>query len=228
MRGLACDLVNRTALEEEGVARPVEPDADDARRLPLLGPPVPGLEMRICDPETGEVLPQRQVGELEVRGEAVAPGYYKRPDLTESLFHEGWLRTGDLGYFVPSPRGEDPELIICGRIKDLIIVSGRNIFPEDIERAVGTVEGVRPGNVIAFGLEGSRGKETLGVVAECRPEASPQELRQEIRKMVVEVCGVPPRDIALVPPGTVPKTSSGKLQRSSCRKQYMEGNIPVM
>jgi len=225
MRGMACDTVDRTALEEEGLARPVDHSCPDARRLPLLGPPVPGLEMRICDQVTGNLLPMRQVGELEIRGEAVTSGYYKRPELNDSLFHDGWLRSGDLGYFVEPPGGGHPELVICGRIKDVIIVSGRNIFPEDIERAVGTVEGVRTGNVIAFGLEGSRGKETLAVVAECRPEA-PSGLQNKIKEIVVEVCGVPPKDIVLVPPGTVPKTSSGKLQRGQCRNQYLEDELP--
>ena len=224
MRGMACDTVNRTVLEEESVARPADPHDDNTRRLPLLGPPVPGLEMRVCHQETGEALPMRCVGELEIRGEAVTPGYYKREELDHELFHDGWLRTGDLGYFVEPPGGGEPELIICGRIKDVIIVSGRNIFPEDIERAVGTVEGVRTGNVIAFGLEGARGKETLAVAAECRPEA-PSDLRDKIRSIVVEVCGVPPRDIVLLPPGTIPKTSSGKLQRSSCRNKYLEGEL---
>lgn len=227
MRGMACDIVNRSALESEGVARPVEPSENDTRRLPLLGPPVPGLEMRICDSQTGEVKSLREVGELEIRGEAVTPGYYRRPELDESLFRDGWLRTGDLAYFVEPPEGGTPELVICGRIKDVIIVSGRNIFPEDIERAVSSIEGVRAGNVIAFGLGGGRGKETLGVVAECKQEASP-DLQKKIKNTVVEVCGVPPRDIALLPPGTVPKTSSGKLQRGLCRNRYLNGELPSL
>ncbi len=108
--------------------------------------------MRIVDPETCEQLPERHVGELLIRGTSVTPGYYKRPDATAALFHDGWLRTGDLGYMV------DGELVLCGRIKDVIIVGGRNVFPEDIERAVGTIDGVRAGNVIAFGDGGLQGQ----------------------------------------------------------------------
>ena len=131
-----CDTVDRVVLERDRVAKPVEVDDPDdlelaARRLPLLGTPVPGLEMRIVDPESLEERPERHVGELLIRGTSVTPGYYKRPDATAALFDDGWLRTGDLGYML------DGELVLCGRIKDVIIVGGRNVFPEDIERAVG-------------------------------------------------------------------------------------------
>lgn len=219
MRGMLCDNVDRAALEEEGLARPADPALPTTRRLPLLGYPVPGLEMRICDPATGEVLGERIVGELEIRGTSVTPGYYGRPELAGSLFHDGWLRSGDLAYFTAPPGGGRPELVLCGRIKDIIIVGGRNIYPEDIERAAGLVEGVRTGNVIAFSGEGSKGKEYIVVVAEVR-SGSLAEIRRAVRQKVIDVCGVPPRDIILVQPGTIPKTSSGKLQRSLCRKQY--------
>ena len=154
-------------------------------------------------------------------------GYYKRPDLNDDLFHDGWLRTGDLAYFVEGPNNGEPELILCGRIKDVIIISGRNIFPEDIERSVGTVEGVRAGNVIAFGVEGDKRKETIVVVAEARTD-NHEETRKAVRQQVVGVVGFPPRDIVLVQPGTLPKTSSGKLQRSLCKKQYLENELQVI
>ena len=96
----------------------------------------------------------------------MTPGYYKRPDATAELFHDGWLCTGDLAYLL------DGELVLCGRIKDVIIVGGRNVFPEDIERAVGGLDGVRAGNVIAFGMEGYKGKESVVVVAEVRSTAA--------------------------------------------------------
>jgi fatty-acyl-CoA synthase len=227
MRGMASDFVDRAALESEGVAIPADPGLPTTRRLPLLGRPVPGLEMRICDPATGEVRGKREVGELEIRGRSVTPGYYKRPDLTANLFHDGWLRTGDLAYFVDSPDGGPPELLLCGRIKDLIIVAGRNIYPEDIERAAGTVGGVRAGNVIAFAAESSKGKEVIVVVAEARTD-EPEAVRREIRQKVIDVCAVPPRDIMLVQPGTIPKTSSGKLQRSLCRQQYLRQELKLI
>jgi len=224
MRGMATDAVDREALETERAARPADPESKGARRFPLLGTPIPGLEMRIRDVETGQFRGLREVGELEIRGTSVMEGYYKRPDLNESLFNEGWLRTGDLAYFVEGPGGGPPELVICGRIKDVIIVAGRNIFPEDIERTVGSVEGVRAGNVIAFGVESSKRKETIVVVAEVRAE-DPGEVRRAIREQVIGLVGYPPRDVIMVQPGTLPKTSSGKLQRTLCRKQYQENEL---
>ena len=153
-------------LETERYAAPIDDPSDsdnNVRRLALLGKPVPGLEIRIVDPETGSPRAEREVGELEIRGTSVTPGYYGRPDLADELFHDGYLRTGDLAYMV------DGELVVCGRIKDVIIVGGRNVFPEDVERAVATIDGVRAGNVIAFGVPG-RGKEGVVVVAETRSD----------------------------------------------------------
>ncbi|MDQ7793224.1 MAG: AMP-binding protein [bacterium] len=224
MRGMACDTVDRVALESEGVAHPADPGLPTTRRLPLLGRPVPGLEMRVCDPQTGEELAERQVGELELRGTSVTTGYYKRPDLRAGMFHDGWLRTGDLAYLVPAPDGGSPELVLCGRLKDVIIIGGRNIFPEDLERAVGAMEGVRAGNVIAFGVGGDKGKESIVVVAEARTD-DPSGLGRSIRRRVLQVCGVTPREVVLVAPGTVPKTSSGKLQRSLCRERFLRGAL---
>ena len=137
------------------------------------GRPCRVSEFRIVDPETRADLPERDVGELLIRGTSVTPGYYKRPDATAALFHEGWLCTGDLAYLI------DGELVLCGRIKDVIIVGGRNVFPEDIERAVGGLEGVRAGNVIAFGVEGYKGKESVVVVAEARTD-DPDSVRHAI------------------------------------------------
>ncbi len=227
MRGLLCDTVNREALETEKEARPVESDLEPVRRLPLLGHPLPGLKMRICDPQTGAELAERKVGELQISGTSLTTGYYKRPDLTTALLKDGWLRTGDLGYFVTPPGGSRPELVICGRIKDVIIIAGRNIYPEDIERAAGTVEGVRPGNVIAFGIDGSKGKETVVVVVEVKGDDYDQ-IRKSIRYRTLSVCGVPPKDVALVKPGTMPKTSSGKLQRSLCKQQYLDKTLQTV
>ncbi len=161
------------------------------------------------------------MGELLIRGTSVTPGYYKRPEATAALFHDGWLCTGDLAYLV------DGELVLCGRIKDVIIVGGRNVFPEDIERAVGGLDGVRAGNVIAFGVEGYKGKETVVVVAEARTE-EPEAVRHAIHTATLDVSGLPPRDVILVQPGTLPKTSSGKLQRAKCREEYLQEILSVL
>jgi fatty-acyl-CoA synthase len=137
------------------------------------------------------------------------------------MFHDGWLCTGDLAYTL------DGELVICGRIKDVIIVGGRNVFPEDIERAVGAIEGVRAGNVIAFGIDGYKGKETVIVVAEVK-DVDLDRVRADIHHSALEVSGLPPRDVMLVKPGTLPKTSSGKLQRAKCRELYLDGGLELV
>jgi fatty-acyl-CoA synthase len=229
-RGLRTDTVDRFVLETERVAKPIEVlDTDEfavtARKLPLLGTAVPGLEMKVVDPETFESLPERHVGELLLRGTSVTPGYYKRPDATAALFHDDWLCTGDLAYLLGG------ELVMCGRIKDVIIVGGRNVFPEDIERAVGPLDGVRAGNVIAFGMEGYKGKESVVVVAEVRlTETSGvlADVRERIHHRALEVSGLPPRDVMLVQPGTLPKTSSGKLQRSKCKAEYLDEELALL
>ena len=222
---MVVDTVDRLVLERDRVAKPtVLGPADEeiaVRHLPLLGRPVPGLEMRIVHPDTFEDLPERHVGELLLRGTSVTPGYYKRPDATAALFRDGWLCTGDLGYVV------DGELVLCGRIKDVIIVGGRNVFPEDIERAVGALDGVRAGNVIAFGVEGYKGKESVVVVAEVRTDDA-DAVRHAIHHRTLDVCGLPPRDVMLVHAGTLPKTSSGKLQRAKCREQYLDEELALV
>jgi fatty-acyl-CoA synthase len=227
--GLATDSVDRVVLERDRIAKQLlVGDAEeelDVRRLPLLGTAVPGLEMKVVDPETYAELPERHVGELLLRGTSVTPGYYKRPDATAALFRDGWLCTGDLAYVI------DGQLVLCGRIKDVIIVGGRNVFPEDIERACGTLDGVRAGNVIAFGVDGYKGKETVVVVAEVRPsdaDGALDEVRHSIHHRTLEVCGLPPRDVMLVKPGTLPKTSSGKLQRAKCRELYLEETLELV
>jgi fatty-acyl-CoA synthase len=212
MTGLRLDTVDQAVLEVERRAVPAA--GVGSRSLAILGRAVPGLELRVCDPFTGTVLEDRQAGELEIRGTSVTPGYYKRPEATAAAFHDGWFRTGDLAYLV------DGELVLCGRIKDMIIVAGRNVFPEDVERAVADVDGVRAGNVVAFGIEGRRGFETVVVVAETKAEDT-SPVRDAVARRVKESVGLPAADVVLVLPGTLPKTSSGKLQRSLARTRYL-------
>jgi fatty-acyl-CoA synthase len=214
MAGLRTDPVDLRVLESERYAAPADPGAEGARSFAILGRPVPGLEIRVVDPVTGDELQEREVGELEIRGTSVTPGYYKRPDANVELFHDGWLRTGDLAYLV------DGEMVMCGRIKDMIIVGGRNVYPEDVERALAGVEGVRAGNIIAFGVEGTSGKEGLVVVAESKSDDH-AEVRRSVAQRVRDAIGLPAKEIVLVQPGSLPKTSSGKLQRSLCKVRYL-------
>ena len=213
LAGLRTDAVDQRVLETERYAAPVEAGGKGTRRLARLGKPVSGLEIRVVDPETGSLRHDREVGELEIRGTSVTPGYYGRPDLNAELFHDGWLRTGDLAYLLGG------ELVMCGRIKDVIIVGGRNVFPEDVERVVATIDGVRAGNVIAFGVD-TNGKEGVIVVAETK-SADIDLTRRSVSARVRGAIGMAPKDVVLVAPGTLPKTSSGKLQRSLCRDRYL-------
>ena len=231
--GMTVDAVDRHALEHdrraipasivegsalEGSAVESSGGADTVRRLAMLGRPLPGFELRIVEPRTGDVRGEREVGELELRSPSVTPGYYRNPEATAATFDDGWLRTGDLAYLV------DGQLVVCGRLKDVIIVGGRNVFPEDVERAAAAVVGVRAGNVIAFGSDRKRGRESIVVVAETKGE----DLHQVHDSVVTHVCdavGVPPVEVVLVRPGTLPKTSSGKLQRSLCRDRYHDDQL---
>jgi fatty-acyl-CoA synthase len=111
------------------------------------------------------------------------------------------------------------ELVMCGRLKDVIIVGGRNVFPEDVERAASTIDGVRAGNVIAFGID-RKGKEGVIVVAETKGDDH-AGTRRSVTAQVRAAIGLSPKDVVLVAPGTLPKTSSGKLQRSLCRERYL-------
>jgi fatty-acyl-CoA synthase len=213
--GLTTDVVDARVLETEGYAAEVTVDRPGARRLARLGRAIPGLSVRVCEPGTERVMRDREVGEIEIRGASVTPGYYQRPEATAAAFHDGWLRTGDLGYLV------DGELVVCGRIKDVIILGGRNVHPQDVERAIAEVPGVRAGNIIAFGTSGRRGREALVVVAEARDAEEHDDVRHAIAARVRDTVGIPAEDIVLVQSGTLPKTSSGKLQRTLCRERYL-------
>ena len=214
--GLRVDVVDRGALETERHARSARATAA-ARSLVLLGRPIAGLQIRICDPGSGEPLGERDVGELQISGSSLSAGYYKHPAATTAAFDAGWLRTGDLGYLV------DGELVVCGRLKDVITVAGRNLFPEDVERAVAAVEGVRAGNVIAFSVERQAGNAPIVVVAETK-ESDRAALRGAVASQVLRSLGVA-AEVVLVAPGSLPKTSSGKLQRSLCRSRYLGAEL---
>jgi fatty-acyl-CoA synthase len=121
----------------------------------------------------------------------------------------------------------DGEMVMCGRLKDMIIVGGRNVFPEDIERALADIDGVRAGNVIAFGIDNDRGKESLVVVAESKSDDT-TEVRRSVAERVRQAIGLPAKDVVLVAPGTLPKTSSGKLQRSLCKSRYLGAELVAL
>ncbi|MCO1577140.1 fatty acyl-AMP ligase [Crossiella sp. SN42] len=196
---------------ETGVA------VDEVRGFPLLGPPLPGLEVRAVG-EDGRVLPEHEIGELQVRGDAVTAGYLTVDGPLATQDAEGWLATGDEGYLAGG------QVVVCGRRKDVIILGGRNIYPTDVERAACAVKDVRAGNAVAVRWAGN-GRERLAVVVESR-KAGEAEVERRIRKdvaaEVVHALGVRPNAVVVLPPGELPKTPSGKLRRSEVRERLAE------
>lgn len=209
------DRVDPAAMRD-GLAEPSE--ADDALEVVGCGVPFPGHELRIVD-EQGQPRGPRQVGEIQVRGPSVTPGYFRNEEATAEAIRDGWLHTGDLGYTA------DEHVYICGRIKDLIIINGANHYPQDLEWAVGELEGVRRGNVCAFSVLRD-GTEQLVIMAEAN-RADAARLRREIANRVYAEFGLQVADVAISPVGTLPKTSSGKHQRRKTKLLYERGELAV-
>jgi fatty-acyl-CoA synthase len=176
----------------------------------------PDHQLSVQD-ESGRLLPDREVGELCFRGPSVTKGYWENPEATRATFRDGWLRTGDLGYMV------DGEVYVSGRIKDILIVNGRNYYPQTIEWLVDEIPGIRRGSAVVFTRPGAASEEII-VAAESRT-ADPDALKAQIVARVSEELQLAVSDVALVEPGSLPKTSSGKLQRRKTRDQYLNGTI---
>jgi 1-acyl-sn-glycerol-3-phosphate acyltransferase len=198
-----------------GEARPAAND-DEALQMVACGRPLPRHQVRIVDAQGGE-LPPRHVGRLEFRGPSATRGYYRNAEATALLMHDGWLDSGDLAYLA------DGDIYIAGRLKDMIIRGGRNLYPYELEEAVGGLPGVRRGCVAVFGTAvPGLGTEKLVVVAESR-EADAEARRELVRRidaLTVELLGSPPDDVVLAAPNSVLKTSSGKIRRAATRDAY--------
>jgi fatty-acyl-CoA synthase len=207
--GLTLDRVSLSGLvDRRGLATPTE---SEPSRL-LAGCGRPKMELRIAGPE-GD-LPERHIGEIRVRGPSLMSRYLG-PDAPDP-FLDGWLCTGDLGYLA------DGELYVTGREKDMMISFGHNYYPEDFEWAAARVEGVRPGRCVAFGLPDS---EEVVVLVEARNGAAPRPLARRVRREVAAAVGVAPGEVVVLPPGTVQKTTSGKLRRAAMRDAYVSGAL---
>ena len=181
-------------------------------RLACLGPLLNGLEARIVD-EFGNLLPSRGVGVIELRGQPVTRGYVTKGGVIEAQDDQGWYDTGDLGYLT-----ENGHVVVCGRVKDVIIMAGRNIYPTDIERAAGRVPGVRPGCAVAVRLDAGGSRESFAVAVESKTFDDATEVRRikhDVAHEVVTEVDVRPRKVVVLGPGTIPKTPSGKLRRAS-------------
>ncbi len=220
-RGPLMDRVERDTFMRSGVARPAADDDTLALTFVSSGPPLIGHQLRVIDP-AGHELPERHEGQLEFRGPSSTTGYYRDAQKTHTLFDSDWLNTGDLAYIA------NGELYITGRVKDIIIRAGRNIYPHELEDAVGNLDGIRTGRVAVFGSEDTQSKtERLIVMAETRSTDSEEheKLRQEINTLATDLIGSPPDEVVLAPPGSVLKTSSGKIRRTASRELYEKGQI---
>jgi len=208
--GLVVDEVDTDLLA--ALRRAVPATKGNTRRLASLGPLLPGIEARIVD-DDGNILPHRGVGVIELRSESVSPGYITMGGFLPAQDQHGWYDTGDLGYQM-----ENGHVIVCGRVKDVIIMAGRNIYPTDIERAAGRVEGVRPGCAVAVRLDAGHSRETFAVAVESNAFEDPAEVRRIEHQVAHEVLAevdMRPRNVVVLGPGTIPKTPSGKLRRSN-------------
>lgn len=228
--------VDRTALD---LGRAEAVKADEAREpattstLVSVGAAVIGTELLIVDPDKRHRLPDGQVGEIWVSGQSVSVGYWRNREATCAVFgarledeepgqgQPAWLRTGDLGFVM------DDQLVVTGRIKELMIIRGRNVHPADVEQAAQDCDSrLRRGCGVAF-LAADHGDDGVVLVQETRadPETASAELLPAVRRSMAERMNVPLAAIVLVTPRTVPKTSSGKLRRLACRELYLSGSL---
>jgi long chain fatty acid CoA FadD26 len=218
--------LHRFALDRDalaaGKALPARPDDPRAVLLAGCGTPA-GQRVRIADPVSGAVLSEGEVGEIQVQGPNVGRGYWNQEEHTRRVFGpDGWLRTGDLGTVL------DGQLIVTGRLKDLIVVDGRNHYPQDVE---GTAQDahpvIRPDRLAAFGTPGGSGERVVVVAEHVRAtslaEIDVPALVRAVRAAVSARHGLRLADVVLVAPGTVPRTSSGKVSRSRTRERYLAG-----
>ena len=220
-RGPLIDQIERFTFMRSGQAKPEPRSGQQALRFVSSGVPLPGHQIRIVD-KAGHELPERQEGRLEFRGPSATSGYYRDADNTRKLFHDDWLDSGDLAYIA------NGEVYITGRIKDIIIRAGRNIYPHELEEAVGNIAGIRTGRVAVFGSVDTRtATERLVVLAETRSTDSAErdKLRTGINTLATDLVGAPPDEVVLAPPGTVLKTSSGKIRRAASRELFENGEI---
>lgn len=215
------DTVARRAFQESGRAEAAPTEEPSPLQFVSCGRPLIGHAVRIVDP-AGRTVAERVEGRIEFRGPSVTGGYWRNPTATEAVARDGWMDSGDLGYWA------DGELFVTGRQKDLVKKAGRNLYPQEVEEIVGALPGIRKGCVAAFGVaDPSVGTERLVVVAETRTvdRAERERLRAAVMDRVVAALGVPADVVVIADPHAVLKTSSGKVRRSATRAAYLQGTM---
>ena len=219
-RGLLSDRIDRAMLAQNSEAVPVSAEHGDAVEVAACGKPIPGHEIRIVD-DTGREVADRRQGRLQFSGPSATRGYYRNEAKTKQLYDGDWLETGDLAYVAGG------DVYLTGRVKDIIIRGGRNIYPHEVEAAVGALDGVRQGCVAVFAAPTPDQAEKLVVVAETRETATDlrEQLRRQIDAKTLDIAGIAPDDVILAPPRAVLKTSSGKIRRSATGERYLQGRL---
>jgi len=215
--GIRVELVEEERLsgQPRDLSRPAR-----YRAIVNCGKPVLDMEIEVRD-GSGHVLPHHQIGKVWCKGPSVMHSYFRDPEATAACLVDGWLDTGDMGY-----QNADGYLFIVGRAKDMIIINGKNHWPQDIEWAVEQLPGFHQGDIAAFALETDSGEETAAVLVHCRT-SDPSErlkLKNAVSEKVRAILGHP-AIVELVPPRTLPRTSSGKLSRAKAKKLYLSGEI---
>ena len=221
-RGPMIDRIERHGFQNTGRATKAGNNDDTALRIVSCGHVLPAHELRVVD-TSGTAVDDRQEGRVQFRGPSATAGYYRNPGATRELIStDGWLETGDLGYLA------DGDLFLTGRQKDLIIKGGRNLHPHEAEEVASGVDGVRAGCVAAFGVaDRERGTERFVVIAETRRAARDEraQLQAAVTDRIASALGIPPDLVVITRPGSVLKTSSGKIRRAATREAYVAGRL---
>ncbi|MCB9506691.1 MAG: fatty acyl-AMP ligase [Myxococcales bacterium] len=211
-------VVDAEAFQQRGRVEPPASEESAVFEHVSCGVTFPEHDVRVASPETGAWLPEGSEGELCFSGPSVTPGYFENAEATAACFVDGWLHTGDLGYLW------EGEVYVTGRLKDLIILNGRNLHPQALEWTVQELDGVRRGNVIAFSVPGD-GTELVIVALERRADVTGDGIADAVRERLSAELGVPVAEVVVLAPGLLPKTSSGKLQRRKARQLYLAGEL---
>ncbi len=215
------DSIDRQRFIRAGRAEPSPEGEGNPLRFVACGQPLRGHQIRIVD-EAGHELGEREEGRLQFKGPSATSGFYRNPEATRELFDGEWLESGDLAYMAGG------QIFLTGRVKDVVIRAGRNIYPHELEEAAGNIPGVRKGCVAVFGNTDQRtGTERLILVAETRETSSRERerLRREITKTAIDLLGAAPENIILAQPHSILKTSSGKIRRAATRQLYEQGHL---
>jgi fatty-acyl-CoA synthase len=197
--------------------------SDGSRAIVSVGTPVPGTDVEVRD-QDGREIGERRVGRIFVRGPSVMIGYFGQPEATASVLAGGWLDTGDLGFVAGG------ELHVCGREKNVIVIRGANHQPQEFEECLAGVGGLRAGCAVAFGFvpEGEEGEQLL-VLAErakgTEPAGDDARISDQIRRAILAHTGIRPHTVRLLAPGTIPRTSSGKLRRNEALRRFLDGEL---